>query len=199
MRTSSMVALTLAVGATGCRPARQTPAAAQQKATVVDSVIPREVALARFRECCARVDSLSGGEPSRDALVHRFVRALENTDTAALRDMLLTRGEFAWLYYETSPQGLPPYDLSPALMWFLLEGNGSKGIARALDEYGGKPLGYLDHVCDEKTSAEGANTVWGPCTLRRVEPDGDTVQVRLFGLVLERGGRWKFINYSNKL
>jgi hypothetical protein len=200
MRHRSIVALMVAVSATACKPARQTPAAAQQTAAVVvDSAISREVALARFRRCCARVDSLSGGERSRDALVRGFVRALEKRDTAAFRELLLTRSEFAWLYYETNPQSLPPYDLSPSLMWFLLQGSGSKGIARALDEYGGKPLGYVDYTCDEMTSAEGDNTITGPCTVRRVEPDGDTVQVRLFGLLMERGGRWKFVDYSNKL
>lgn len=194
-----MVALTLAVGATGCKPARQTAAAAQQTAAVVDRVVPREVALAAFRECCARVDSLSGGERSRDALVRGFVRALETDDTAAFRRMLLTRSEFAWLYYDTNPQSLPPYNLSPSLMWFLLEGNGAKGLGRLLDEYGGKSLGYLGYTCDEQASAQGENTITGPCSVRRVEPDGDTVEARLFGLLLERGGRWKFTNYSNKL
>ncbi len=195
----TLVALAVSASAiTACGPTPAT-SAAQQTASVVDSVVPRDVALARFRECCGRVDSLSGGAASREALVRRFVRALETQDTATLRELLLTRSEFAWLYYETSPQGLPPYDLSPALMWFLLDGNGAKGLGRALDEYGGKPLGYLDYRCDEKTSVEGENTLWGPCAMRRVEPDGDTVQVRLFGLGIKRGGCWKFLNYSNKL
>ena len=76
--------------------------------------------------------------------------------------MLLTRSEFAWLYYDTNPQSLPPYDLSPSLMWFLLEGNGAKGLGRALDEYGGKSLGYLDYTCDEQTSARGREHDHGP-------------------------------------
>ena len=195
----AVMALTLVVGAIACKAPGEAPAAAQQSRTVVDSAIPRDVALARFRRCCAPADSLGGGAPTRDALVRGFVRALETKDTAALRAMVLTQGEFAWLYYDTSPQSLPPYNLAPGLMWFLLEGNRSKGLARALDEYGGKPLGYVGYTCDESTSAEGANVVHGPCGVRRVELGGDTVQVRLFGLVLERGGRWKFVNYGNKL
>jgi hypothetical protein len=145
------------------------------------------------------VNSFSGGAASRDALVRRFIGAMEQADTTALRELLLTRSEFAWLYYETSPESRPPYNLSPSLMWFLLEGNGRKGLGRALDEYGGRPLGVIDYQCDETSSSEGDNTVWGPCTVRRIEPDGDTVRLRLFGLVLERGGRWKFVNYANKL
>ncbi len=193
------MALTFSVSAIACKASGEAPAAAQQSATVVDSAIPRNVALARFRRCCSFVDSLTGGAPTRDALVRGFVRALETKDTTALRAMVLTQGEFAWLYYDTSPQSLPPYNLAPGLMWFLLEGNGSKGLARALGEYGGNPLRYIGYTCDEQTSAEGENLVTGPCSVRRIAPHGDTVQMRLFGLLLERRGRWKFVNYSNKL
>jgi hypothetical protein len=194
-----MVALALAAGATACGPTDQTPAAAQQLASRVDSAVPREAALARFRACCARVDSLSAGESSRDALIRRFVQSLETRDTAALRRMLLNQDEFAWLYYETSPQGLPPYNLSPGLMWFVLQGNSGKGLGRALSEYGGRPLGYVGHQCDAISQREGANRLVGPCVVRRVEPRGDTVSVRLFGLLIERNGRWKFLSYANKL
>ena len=196
----SVVALALAAGATACRPPHETPAAAQQtSSSVVDSVMPRDVALQQFRECCARVDSLSGGALNPDALIHRFVRSIETRDTASLRALLLNRDEFAWLYYETTPQGLPPYNLSPALMWFLLEGNSGKGLGRALSEYGGRSFGYVDHACHSSVAHEGANAIVGPCIVRRVASSRDTVAVRLFGLLLERGGRWKFITYANKL
>jgi hypothetical protein len=194
-----MVALALAAGITACTPTDQTPAAAQQMASRVDSAVPREVALARFRGCCARVDSLSGGESSRDALIRRFVQSIEALDTTTLRGLLLNRDEFAWLYYESAPQGLPPYNLSPALLWFMLEGNSGKGLARAFSEYGGRPLGYAGYQCEALSQRESANTLVGPCVVRRVEPGGDTISVRLFGLLIERDGRWKFLSYANKL
>jgi hypothetical protein len=199
MIRGSMMALALAAGATACTPTDQTPAAAQQIARRVDSAVPREVALTRFRACCGRVDSLAGGESSRDALIRRFVQSIEARDTTALRGMLLNRDEFAWLYYESAPQGLPPYNLSPALLWFMLEGNSGKGLARALSEYGGRPLGYAGHQCAATSRRESANRLVGPCVVRRIEPRGDTVSVRLFGLLIERDGRWKFLSYANKL
>ena len=194
-----MVALALVGGATACTPPRGTPATARKTASVVDSAVSREVALARFRACCAQVHSLSGGESSRDALIRRFVQSIEARDTTTLRRLLLNRDEFAWLYYESAPQALPPYNLSPALLWFMLEGNSGKGLARALSEYGGRPLGYAGHQCDAISQRESANRLVGPCVVRRIEPRGDTVSVRLFGLLLERGGRWKFLSYANKL
>lgn len=167
--------------------------------THVDSVVPRAVALERFRAGLDSVDTLSGGAPSLDALVRRFARALEARDTAALAVMVLTRREFAWLYYPTNPQGRPPYDLSPELMWFMLVENSRKGLAHALEERGGRRLGFAGYSCDPSPSREGANTVWGPCPVRRVQAPGDTTTERLFGLVLERGGRFKFVSYANRL
>jgi hypothetical protein len=186
----------VAAAAAACMPGADATTA---KATVVDSVVPREVSLAAFRRCCARVDSLVGGAPSRNALVRQFAGSLERRDTAALRSMLMTRAEFAWLYYDTNPQGLPPYNLSPQLLWFLTEGNSSKGIGRALDEYRDRPVGYRGYTCDSVPSNEGANRVWGPCRIRVRRPGGETAHVRLFGAIIERGGRWKFVSYANTL
>jgi hypothetical protein len=155
--------------------------------------------LERFRTCCGQVDSLSGGAPSRDALVARFVRALETRDRKVFRDLLLTQAEFAWLYYPTARQSLPPYDLSPQLMWFMLSSHTDKGIGRAEDEYGGKPLGYVDYRCEGEEAVEGENRLWGPCVVRRLAPQGDTVEIRLFGPIIERGGRYKFVSFANKL
>jgi hypothetical protein len=174
-------------------------AEAQHGPVHVDSIVPRAEALRRFQEGLPRPDSLQGGAPSRDSLVHQFVRALERQDTTALRALLLNKAEFAYLYYPTSAQGLPPYDLSPGLMWFMTEGRSEKGIRHALEQFGGRPLQSTGYVCASKPAIEGENRLWGPCEIRRVQAPGDTVTDRMFGLVIERGGRWKFVSYANKL
>ncbi len=191
----SLMLLAAALVGSGCDRTRQ----ASAQPAHVDSVVRRAVALERFRAGMPPVESLSGGATSRDALVRQFVRALETRDTVALRRMALTKAEYAWLYYPTNPQGLPPYDLSPGLLWFMIESRGTRGLGHALEERGGRLLGYVGHDCDPTPSVEGANRVYGPCLVRRVEAPGDTVAERLFGLVIERGGRFKFISYANKL
>jgi hypothetical protein len=40
--------------------------------------------------------------------VTAWVKAMEAADTAALKRLLISRDEFAWLYYPTASQGLPP-------------------------------------------------------------------------------------------
>ena len=195
--------LTAAAVLTTCRTAPDRAATGREAATpsagVVDSAIPREEALRRFRNGLQPLDTLTGGAESRDALVRQFVTALEQGDTSALGRLVMTRQEFAWIYYPENPQGLPPYDLSPDLLWFMLENRGTIGLAHLVRERMGSRLSYVRYQCDSLPSVEGENRVWGPCTVARRQGDGKLVMERLFGLILERRGRFKFVNYANKL
>ena len=56
-------------------------------ATHVDSIVPRDVELTRFRAGLAEPVGLTGGETSRDALVRHFMTALERRDTVALNGL----------------------------------------------------------------------------------------------------------------
>jgi hypothetical protein len=166
---------------------------------VVDSALPREEALRRFREKLPVVDSLAGGTKTRDQLVAAYLQALAAADTAALLRLVVTRAEFAWLYYPTTPMGKPPYDLEPGLMWFLHTERSDEGLSKALQLYGGKPMTLVDYDCGREGSHEGKNIVYGPCSLRWRTPDGDTLAVRLFNQILERGGRFKILSFGNRL
>jgi hypothetical protein len=167
--------------------------------SAIDSAVPREVALERFRAGLPPVTALRGGEPSREQLVQRFVTAIEQRDTVALSGMTLSKAEFAWLYYPTAREANPPYSLSPDLMWFTHTGRSEKGINAVLATHGGRSLGYLDHHCADEPRVEGENRLWGFCLVRRIEAAKDTVEENLFGLIIERGGAFKFVNYANKL
>jgi hypothetical protein len=166
---------------------------------VVDSILPREEALRRFREGLPPADSLSGGAESRDALVAAFMRALGAADTAAIAGLAITRSEFAYLYYPTATQGLPPYNLEPGLMWFMLFERSNNGVSRALQLHGGTPMLLVDYDCGSGSQREGENTVYGPCVVRWRGKAGDTVAARLFSQIVERGGRFKFLSYANQL
>jgi hypothetical protein len=169
-----------------------------EASTHVDSVLPREVELARFRAGLVEPAGLSGGERSRDALVRRFLTALGRRDTSALAALLLTRAEFAYLYYPSHPESQPPYNLSPGLMWFMIEARSEQGLRNALEARGGRPEEYGGYTC-ARSERQRENTVWTGCLVRRAQAPGDTVAELLFGLIIERGGRYKFVSYANKL
>ena len=164
----------------------------------VDSAIPIDEALRRFRRDLPNPKVMHGGFGSREKLVREFVRAVEVQDTAALRGMVLKADEFAWFYYPSSPLSRPPYELAPALMWFQLQGESEKGASRLFSERAGHALGYVGHTC-AAPRVEGKNRVHSSCELRRITAVRDTVAERLFGLIIERDGRYKFVSYANRL
>jgi hypothetical protein len=178
------------------RPAVQAKSAPRR---VIDSIIPRDEALRRFRTNLAPVEALEGGRGSRDSLVGAYLDALAARDTATLAAMAVSRAEFGYLYYPTTPQSRPPYNLAPELMWFLLDQRSDRGIRRVLQIYGGQDLTLLGYDCGPGESVEGENTVWGPCQVRFRLAEGDTVSQRLFSQIIRRGGRYKFLSYANKL
>jgi hypothetical protein len=193
------------VALAACAPAEQAaeapeaPAADDTVRTVVDSIFPIEEALRRFRAALGEdaPAALSGGAASRDALVEGFVAAIEAADTAALRDLLLTPTEFAWLYYPHTRFTAPPYELAPALLWFQIENGTSRGVGRMLRRMGGRPAHVAGYECPGEALVEGPNRIWERCVARLTPPDGAARDFQLFGSILERDGIFKFVSYTN--
>jgi hypothetical protein len=112
--------------------------------------------------------------------------------------LALSPAEFAYLYYPTAPQGLPPYDLEPSLLWHMLVQRSDRGIRRALGTYGGQQLRLVSQDCGQRATQEGDNSVWGPCVLRATNGRGDTLSLAI-SRIIERSGQYKVLSYANKL
>lgn len=166
---------------------------------VVDSAFSPEEELRRFTAGVEATDTLSGGATSREALVRRYVGALERHDTAAIRDMALSRAEFAYLYYPNSQYTRPPMRQDPGLVWFQIQQNSEKGIVRALRRYGGEQLGYDSHRCDPEPEVRNELHLWTGCVVEARLGEANVEAYRLFGTIVERGGRFKFVSYANRL
>ena len=139
----------------------------------------------------------TGGSPSRDALVQRFVRAVVARDTNDLRAMAVHSREFIDLYYPESPYSRPPYHQPPEEAWALIQAPSSDGLTKLLKKLGGKPMTYVSSACDPKIAHDGATTRYSGCLVRTVGVKGDTVTRRLFGSIVERNGQFKFLSYTN--
>lgn len=184
---------------------RSTPAAAVGRTNtvaaprtgVVDSVLPMPVMLARFREGLPRPNALRSGVDSRDALVERVVVALQRSDTMAFEKLGVNRAEFAWLYFPTSINAFPPYELPPALAWFQLQEANRKGVLRALRELGGRALDYRGYTCADEPKVEDRNRLWTGCTVTLAVDGGPPTPIKLFSAVLERDARFAVLSYAN--
>jgi hypothetical protein len=138
----------------------------------------------------------SGGASSRAALIRRFVGALARSNTAGLTRMALTRAEFAYLTYPSSPYTRAPYRQSPEIVWLLLGAGHDKGVTRLLRRLGGHKLGYLGNRCDAHPLREGRNRIWRGCVTRIRLATGEVLERRLFGAIVEREGQFKFASYA---
>jgi hypothetical protein len=195
---SRRASLLFASVALACSSGEAREAASPPVATVgvVDSILPLEEALRRFRADLVEATALEGGAASRDELVRRFVRAVETRDTTALRQMMLSRAEYAWLYYPTSTFSREPYYQMPQLNWFLNVASSEKGITRVVARHGGRALGFAGYQCPDSARTEAGLSFWDGCL---VSFEGDSRRMRLFGSIIERDGQYKFYSYANDL
>ncbi|HEX6134377.1 MAG TPA: hypothetical protein VFZ24_10440 [Longimicrobiales bacterium] len=165
-----------------------------------DSILPMPEMIERFQAGLPPVGSFGpGAAASREELIARFVAAVEDGSAAALRELVLNASEFAYLYFPTSPFAREPYAQPPAVNWLLLEQNGLKGERRLLREYGGKRLLVEGHRCAGDVRVEGANRLWPSCVLFIRRGDGRLEEMRLFGSIIERAGRYKLLSLANRL
>ena len=165
-----------------------------------DSILPMQTMIARFQADLPVVDSLGSDAPrSIDELVTRFVEAVEDSSTVTLAALTLSRAEFAYLYFPTSIHARPPYAQPPSVNWLLLEQNSLKGRYRLLRRFGGTHLHVTTHHCAGTPLVQGANRIHETCVLRIRGEDGRTEDVRLFGSIVERDGRFKLLSLSNRL
>ncbi len=164
---------------------------------VVDSILPTAEALRRFQSDLPRVSAFGGSAPSRDSLVERFVRALENADTAELGRLHVSKPEYAFVYFPTSAYMRKPYELPPDIAWMLSEQNSAKGFTRINRRLGGKNLGVRGYECGPAVT-EGENRFWRSCHVSYVDPaTGHPVTKKLFGAIMQHGPAYKFLSYAN--
>lgn len=184
---------TLALVVSACGRTQQHEAAGD----VVDSVLPMDVMLTRFRQDLPRSTELHGGLDSRDSLVARVIAALKASDTLALGRLAVNRSEWAWLYFPTNVLARPPYELPPALAWFRLQEANRQGVLRALRELGGHRLDYRGYQCDAEPTVEDANRIWTGCIVTLARDGPTAAPIRLFSAILEREGRFLVLSYAN--
>lgn len=162
---------------------------------IVDSLLPPEEALRRFRVGLDTPTALDGPR-SRDELVRRFVRAVQNKDRTALDSLLVTRAEYAFLVFPELRISRPPYDQPPEIAWILTGAATNSGLSKLLGRADRYQFG--EYRCGGSPRAEGQLRVWSDCTVD-VSADGERRPARLFGAVIERDGRYKFAGFANDL
>lgn len=176
--------------------ARQDSINRTQPGYVVDSILPTDEQLRRFRAELPEVSRFTGGRSSRQALVDAIFAGLARGDTAALRRLTISRAEYAWLVYPSSPFAAPPMQQPPQLSWLLESTPSEVGFSRLVSRLGGRPIEVLQLRCPDAAVREGRNTIVGGCSVQ-LRDQGATRELRLFGPLIEREGEWKVLSWAN--
>jgi hypothetical protein len=168
---------------------------------VIDSLLPHEEEARRFRAAFPgdSATDLVGGDASRQALVHRFVRALAAADTGELRRMVVTGREFVDLYYPGSPYARGPYHQPVGFAWRMIQDPSEAGFHRLTRRLAGRPVTFVWQRCEPRVLREGDVDRYTGCLVRLVDAQGDSVTMRLFGSVVSHRGRFKFLSYTNDM
>ncbi len=196
----SVVALGACDSTNGAPPADPSTRAEATPGAVVDSALPIDILLGRFRALTPDSPTvLTGGAESPDRLVRALLVAVSRRDTTALRALVMSRGEFAWLYYPESKFTSPPYALGPDLVWIPMLAASEKGVGRLLSRYGGSALRFESLDCPDTVDREGPNEITRGCTVRFAAADSAARTIQLFSSLLHRDGRYKFLSYANDL
>lgn len=165
---------------------------------IVDSILPVREEIRRFQaNLPRRAERLEGGATTRDSLVKAFVAAVEANDTTSLVGLMIDRAEFGYLVYPTSRYTRPPYRQSPDIVWLRIRIESNKSASRLLARLGGKPLGFTGYRCAPNPEVEGPNRLWSACVARHSAGTAGSTEMRLFGDIVERDGRFKFVSLSN--
>lgn len=165
---------------------------------VIDSVFTPEENLRRFQaDVAAPADGrLSGGAPSSDALIRRYWTLLVAGDTLAMTPLIVSRAEYAYLYFPESIEGTS--GMPPAVGWELIVRQSGRGLTRALFQAQQGPATVVRTVCTDTPRTMGKNTLYGPCgvVIRR---DGDEETVWIAKSLMERDGVHKLLGLQNDL
>jgi hypothetical protein len=167
-----------------------------QPGYIVDTIHAPEEALRRFRAGLAAPSTLDGAQ-SRDELVQRFIRAFERRDRGALLALTITRAEFAYLIYPELSISKPPYRQPPNVAWLLHETSNGSAIDKLVNK-AAERFRLLGYRCLGEPALEGTLRIWNDCMVRVREGSAER-ELSLFGRIVERDRRWKFIGMDNDL
>jgi hypothetical protein len=165
---------------------------------VVDSIFPPVEALRRFRAASgpAQPTELTEGDTSIRSLFTNYVAALQARDSIAVLRFALTRGEYAWLYYDRSPE--QKSGLVPQAAWALMESRSNVGLGRAAGRMAAlADSRVIDANCGPTKVTILQGELIGPCVVELQSANGVRTTLPISRMVMRRNGRVKMVSFAN--
>jgi hypothetical protein len=139
--------------------------------------------------------SLPHSQESVESLTRAVLQAIERRDVEGLHALALNREEFTAHVWPELPAARPERNLSPAFVWGDLNQKSNIMLRETLSEHGGKKYRLVRVRFLGRTTPYQGYVVHRESEVTVMDADGREWQMRLFGSVIERAGRFKVFSY----
>ncbi len=131
---------------------------------------------------------------SKDAAVTAFLQALAARDTNALSQQVVNETEFLKHIWPALPASRPDVGMPAERAWAEQSQRNATFLAQTLAQHGGQRLELVAVSFGSPATTYGSFTIHPEATLD-VRDTGGVREVRLFGSMIESGGRWKIYSF----
>lgn len=143
----------------------------------------------------AASERLSPTWGSAEEAAQAFLDALAAGDPDRLRATALTREEFADVVWPELPSSRPNRNLPLDYAWRDLNQKSTNELSRTHHRYGGRRFALERVEFLGETTGYVTFDVHREARLLLTDEEGTLLRLRLFGSMIERGGRWKLFSF----
>ena len=134
------------------------------------------------------------GYESKDAAVTAFLQALAARDAGTLSQQVVNQSEFLKHIWPALPASRPDVGMPADRAWADQAQRNAGYLAQLLSEHGGRRYELVAASFESASTAYGAFTIH-PKTTLDIRDEAGVREVRLFGSMIESGGRWKIYSF----
>lgn len=132
---------------------------------------------------------------SAEAAAREVLEALAARDIGTLAHLAVTEHEFRQIIWPELPSSRPEVNLPVAYAWGTLAQNSQGSLASTLATHGGRRYTLVTLRVTGRSTPYETFTVHRDVALDVNDEAGTRRQIRVFGSLLERNGRWKVFSF----
>jgi hypothetical protein len=153
------------------------------------------LALALLTAACGSVPPLANTRGSAAELATAVLEGFERRDRSGLRALAVTEQEFRDHVWPELPAARPERNLPFSYVWGDLQMKSEYALGQSLENHGGQPLELMAVTPRGETTQYKGYVVHREAELTVKDSAGRIRELRLFGSILEKDGRFKVFSY----
>ena len=153
------------------------------------------VACLLLASCGASPPPLAHSQDSPEALARAVLSGLERRDVDTLNKLAIDEAEFREHVWPELPAARPERNLPFSYVWGDLHQKSTARLGQTLATHGGKEYTLVSIRFDGGTTPYKSYRVHRDAEITLTDAEGGTQQIRLFGSILVKDGRFKVFSY----